>query len=98
MVFRYTISEQYLLKTVILSRIIPKSLCYSIFIINSGDLMDNNAQVSAELILLFGGIMVVVLLAVYMYKTYITDLSGEIQSKEVSEFKGKLNEISEIFT
>ena len=59
--------------------------------------MDNNAQVSAELILLFGGIMVVVLLAVYMYKTYITDLSGEIQSKEVSEFKGKLNEISEIF-
>ena len=60
--------------------------------------MDNNAQVSAELILLFGGIMVVVLLAVYMYKTYITDLSGEIQSKEVSEFKGKLNEISEIFT
>jgi uncharacterized protein (UPF0333 family) len=60
--------------------------------------MDNNAQVSAELILLFGGIMVVVLLAVYMYKTYITDLGGEIQSKEVSEFKGKLNEISEIFT
>ena len=60
--------------------------------------MDNNAQVSAELILLFGGIMVVVLLAVYMYKIYITDLSGEIQSKEVSEFKGKLNEISEIFT
>ena len=60
--------------------------------------MDNNAQVSAELILLFGGIMVVVLLAVYMYKTYITGLSGEIQSKEVSEFKGKLNEISEIFT
>ena len=52
--------------------------------------MDNNAQVSAELILLFGGIMVVVLLAIYMYKTYITDLSGEIQSREVNEFKAKL--------
>ena len=51
--------------------------------------MDNNAQVSAELILLFGGIMVVVLLAVYMYKTYIADLSGEIQSNEVNEFKSK---------
>ena len=60
--------------------------------------MDNNAQASAELILLFGGIMVVVLLAVYMYKTYVRDLSGEIQSKEVSEFKSKLGEISEIFT
>ena len=53
--------------------------------------MDNNAQVSAELILLFGGIMVVVLLAVYMYKTYIADLSGEIQSNEVNEFKSKLS-------
>jgi uncharacterized protein (UPF0333 family) len=60
--------------------------------------MDNNAQVSAELILLFGGIMVVVLLAIYMYKTYITDLSGEIQSKEVNQFKTKLNEISDIIT
>lgn len=60
--------------------------------------MDNNAQVSAELILLFGGIMVVVLLAIYMYKTYITDLSGEIQSREVNEFKSKLSEISDIFT
>ena len=42
--------------------------------------------------------MVVVLLAVYMYKTYIADLSGEIQSNEVNEFKSKLSEISEIFT
>lgn len=60
-------------------------------------MMDNNAQASAELILLFGGIMVVVLLAIYMYKSYIKDLSGEIKSKEVNEFNNKLNEISEIF-
>ena len=60
--------------------------------------MDNNAQVSAEFILLFGGIMVVVLLAIYMYKRYVSDLSGEIQSREVAEFKNKLGEISEIFT
>ncbi|WP_407421372.1 class III signal peptide-containing protein [Methanobrevibacter sp.] len=60
--------------------------------------MDNNAQASAEFILLFGGIMVVVLLAVYMYKRYISDLSGEIQSREVAEFKNKLGEISELFT
>lgn len=60
--------------------------------------MDNNAQASAELILLFGGIMVVVLLAIYMYKEYVSDLSNQIQSKEVNEFKDKLSEISEIFT
>ncbi|MBE6506158.1 MAG: class III signal peptide-containing protein [Methanobrevibacter sp.] len=60
--------------------------------------MDNNAQASAEFILLFGGIMVVVLLAIYLYKRYISDLSGEIQSKEVAEFKNKLGEISELFT
>lgn len=60
--------------------------------------MDNNAQVSAEFILLFGGIMVVVLLAVYMYKRYVSDLSGEIQSREVAEFKNKLGEISDLFT
>lgn len=60
--------------------------------------MDNNAQASAEFILLFGGIMVVVLLTIYLYKRYISDLSGEIQSKEVAEFKNKLGEISELFT
>ena len=60
--------------------------------------MDNNAQASAEFILLFGGIMVVVLLAIYMYKRYVSDLSSEIQSREVAEFKNKLGEISEIFT
>lgn len=60
--------------------------------------MDNNAQASAEFILLFGGIMVAVLLAIYMYKRYVSDLSGEIQSREVAEFKNKLGEISDLFT
>lgn len=60
--------------------------------------MDNSGQASAEFILLFGGIMVVVLLAIYMYKNYIRDLGSEIQSGEVNQFKGKLGEISDIFT
>lgn len=77
---------------------ISKNLYLSFIINNIGDLMDNNAQASAELILLFGGIMVVVLLAIYMYKTYVMDLGGEMQSKEVNEFNAKLEEISEIFT
>ena len=33
--------------------------------------MDDNGQTSAEFILLFGGIMVVVLLVIYMYNKYM---------------------------
>lgn len=59
--------------------------------------MDNKAQASAEYILLFGGIIVVVLLAVYLYNNYISDLSGEISSKEVKEFNSELNRLGKYF-
>lgn len=59
--------------------------------------MDNNGQASAEFILLFGGILVVVLLAIYMYNNYISDLSGEIQSKEVKEFNDELKILGKYF-
>lgn len=59
--------------------------------------MDNNGQASAEFILLFGGIIVVVLLAIYMYKNYMNDLSGEIASKEVREFNAELNALGKYF-
>lgn len=59
--------------------------------------MDNNGQSSAEFILLFGGIIVVVLLAIYMYRNYLNDLSGGIQSKEVAELNGKLNDLKVFF-
>lgn len=59
--------------------------------------MDNRGQSSAEFILLFGGIMVVVLLAIYMYNNYINDLSGEIASKEVSNLNRELIDIGKYF-
>ena len=59
--------------------------------------MDNKGQASAEFILLFGGIMVVVLLAIHMYNNYMKDLSGEIASKEVKEFNGELNVLKKYF-
>lgn len=59
--------------------------------------MDNRAQASVEYILLFGGIMVVVLLAIYMYNNYVSDLSGEIASKEVKKFNGELNALGKYF-
>ena len=59
--------------------------------------MDNRGQSSAELILLFGGIMVVVLLAIYMYNNYVSDLGAQIQSKEVNDFNSQLETIERYF-
>jgi uncharacterized protein (UPF0333 family) len=59
--------------------------------------MDDGGQASAEFILLFGGIIVVVLLAIYMYNNYIADLSDEIASKELNEFNSQLNDLGKYF-
>ena len=59
--------------------------------------MDDKGQTSAEFILLFGGIIVVVLLAVYMYKSYMSDLGGEISSKEARELNVELKNIGNYF-
>lgn len=59
--------------------------------------MDKSGQASAEFILLFGGIIVVVLLVIYMYNSYMDDLSGEIASKEVNEFNSQLMNLKNYF-
>lgn len=59
--------------------------------------MDNKGQTSAEFILLFGGIIVVVLLAIHLYNNYMNDLSGQIASREVNEFNNELLNIGKYF-
>ena len=59
--------------------------------------MDSKGQASAEFILLFGGIFVVVLLLIHMYRNYMSDLSGEISSKEVRQFNSELNSLGRYF-
>lgn len=59
--------------------------------------MDDSGQASAEFILLFGGIIVVILLAIHMYNNYLSDLSGEIASKEVNEFNDEIMSIARYF-
>ncbi len=59
--------------------------------------MDDNGQTSAEFMLLFGGIFVVILLVIYMYNNYINDLSGEIASKEVNDFNNQLKGLGKYF-
>ena len=41
--------------------------------------------------------MVVVLLAIHMYNSYMNDLSGQISSKEVKEFNNALNNLGNFF-
>lgn len=59
--------------------------------------MDNKGQASSEFILLFGGIVVVVILAIYLYNNYMSDLSGEIASREGSEFNNELKALGKLF-
>ena len=59
--------------------------------------MDDSGQTSAEFILLFGGIIVVVLLVIYMYNDYMSDLSSEIASKEVNDFNNQLLSLKSYF-
>ena len=59
--------------------------------------MDDSGQTSAELILLLGGMFVVVLLVIYMYNSYVADLTGEIASKEVNEFNNQLLSLKSYF-
>lgn len=59
--------------------------------------MDNKGQASSEFILLFGGIVVVVILAIYLYNNYMSDLSGEISSREMSEFNNELKALGKLF-
>ena len=59
--------------------------------------MDQSGQTAAEFILLFGGIIVVVLLAIYMYNSYMGDLTEEVNSKEVKEFNNGLMNIEKYF-
>lgn len=59
--------------------------------------MDDRGQASAEFILLFGGIIVVVLLAIHMYDRYMDDLSGQIASREVNDFNNQLKSLGKYF-
>lgn len=44
---------------------------------------DNRCQGSVELILIVGGIIVIILLVVALYKSYVIELGDEINSGEV---------------
>ena len=62
-----------------------------------GIMNDNKAQGSVELILIIGGIIVIVLLVVSMYKSYLVDLGSEIDSNELNGLNGSFGDIASRF-
>ncbi|RAP47148.1 MAG: hypothetical protein BZ136_06720 [Methanosphaera sp. rholeuAM74] len=58
---------------------------------------DTKAQVSAELILLLAGIMIIVLLMLNIYQDYVTDFTTEINHSEVSNITKQIDELKNNF-
>lgn len=54
---------------------------------------ENEAQGAAEMILLLGGMIVIVLVLISFYKNYLDDFSKDINSTEVNNFNNKVNDI-----
>lgn len=60
-------------------------------------LVDEAAQTSAELILLFGGILVIVLVAVVAYKNYLAGLGSAINGDQLKNTTGAIEGLKSLF-
>ena len=58
---------------------------------------DNKGQGAVELILIIGGIIVIILLVVSMYKLYLIDLGTEIDSNEINNLNSSFGDIASKF-
>lgn len=64
-------------------------------IIEIGIMEDEAAQTSAEYVMLLGGIIVIVLVAIITYQNYVRGLGGSITNgSEVNSINGNLTEIN----
>lgn len=60
-------------------------------------LKEETAQVSAELILLFGGIIVIALVALISYRNYMNGLGNEINGSQLNNTTNAINGLSNKF-
>ena len=58
---------------------------------------DNRGQGAVELILIIGGIIVIILLVVSMYKSYLVDFGSEIDSNEINTLNSSFGDIASKF-
>ena len=61
--------------------------------ITNGFIQDNKGQGAVELILIIGGIIVIILLVVSMYKSYLVDLGTEMDSNEINTLNSSFSDI-----
>lgn len=54
---------------------------------------DRLGQASVELILLFAGILIVVILAINIYQKYLQQFDTEIKNNEINDIKTKLDNL-----
>lgn len=55
-------------------------------------------QSSAELVLLFGGIIVIAIIAALFYKNYLSGLGNEITNTDLQNVNNSINNLSNKFT
>ena len=63
----------------------------------SNSIYDDNGQGAVELIWISGGIIVIILLGVSMYKSYLLDLGTEIDSNEMNALNSSFNDVASKF-
>ena len=56
--------------------------------------MDESGQSSTEMILLMAGVILIVLIAMMLYKNYITDFNEEIKNNEYEDLLSKIDELN----
>ncbi|MBZ9569973.1 class III signal peptide-containing protein [Methanobrevibacter sp. TMH8] len=59
--------------------------------------LDDKGQASAEMILLIGGMIVIVLIAIYFYKDYLLGIGEEMNSTEIAKINQSIENISSKF-
>lgn len=52
---------------------------------------DEAAQTSAEMILIFGGVIAIVVIAAFYYNTYLKNLGGNITSNDLKSVTNSIN-------
>lgn len=55
---------------------------------------DDYAQISAELLLLLSGIIVIVLVAIHIYQQYINDLGSDIQNNQIKDLINQIDSLN----
>ena len=55
---------------------------------------EEKAQAGAEMLLLIGGMMIIVLIAIYFYNDYLSGLGDEISSTELKKLDDSIKNLS----